>query len=81
MSTSVGSNASSHVRRLSADITDCSISTSPELSVGEQLIAPDENLDINNLEKIPTQTGLLLSGTQLVERTVRSHGRGSNLPL
>ena len=73
-------HVSSHSLRSSADITDCSISTSPELSVGEQLITPDENLDINNLEKIPTQTGLLLSGTQLVERTVRSHGQGSNPP-
>jgi hypothetical protein len=44
------------------DISDCSINTTPDLSDDEQLIVPDENLQMNNLEKIPTRTGLVISG-------------------
>ena len=45
-----------------ADINDCSINTTPDLSDNEQFILPDEYLQMNNLEKIPTRTGLVLSG-------------------
>jgi len=44
------------------DITDCSINTKPELSNNEQLILSDDELNLNNLQKDLTQTGLVLSG-------------------
>ncbi|CAF1435096.1 unnamed protein product, partial [Adineta ricciae] len=44
------------------DISDCSINTTPDLSNGEHFIVPDENLEINNIRKDLTQTGLVLSG-------------------
>ncbi|UJR21434.1 hypothetical protein I4U23_024520 [Adineta vaga] len=44
------------------DISDCSINTSPDFSSGEKFIIPDENLEINNIRKDLTQTGLVLSG-------------------
>jgi hypothetical protein len=47
---------------LPVDITDCSIGTFPEFANGEHLLVPDDTLDINNLDKLPTQTGLILSG-------------------
>jgi hypothetical protein len=50
------------IKKDQVDISDCSINTTPDLSDGEQLIVPDENLEMNNLEKIPTRTGLVLSG-------------------
>lgn len=47
------------------DISDCSINTTPELTNDEQLIVPDDSLDINNLQKDPTQTGVILSGMNI----------------
>jgi hypothetical protein len=44
------------------DITDCSINTTPELSNNEQLVVPDDEININNLQKDLTQTGLVISG-------------------
>jgi hypothetical protein len=64
-----------------ADITDCSVGTLPEFGPGEQLLVPDENLDINNLDKVPTQTGLIFSGTSLIEWSTGRRSRGSNLVL
>jgi hypothetical protein len=49
------------------ELSDCSISTVPELSSNEQLVVPDEQLELNNLLHVPTQTGLMLSGMYLVE--------------
>lgn len=51
-----------NVKKDQADISDCSINTTPDLSDQEQFIVPDEYLQMNNLEKIPTRTGLVLSG-------------------
>ena len=45
-----------------ADISDCSINTTPELSDYEQLLLPDESIEMNSLEKTLTRTGLVLSG-------------------
>lgn len=50
-----------------ADITDCSISTQPEFSRNERLFASDENFGINNLDKVPTQTGFMLSGSGSID--------------
>ncbi|CAF3887254.1 unnamed protein product [Rotaria sordida] len=44
------------------DISDCSINTSPDLTNNEQIIIPDDNFHINNLQKDLTQTGLILAG-------------------
>ncbi len=51
------------IKKNQVDISDCSINTTPDLSNDEQLILPDENLQMNNMEKNPTRTGLVLSGT------------------
>ncbi len=71
------------IKKDEVDISDCSINTSPDLSNGEQLIVPDENLDINNLQKDLTQTGLVLSGmfycVYLVEWLYSKEEKGSNL--
>lgn len=45
-----------------AEISDCSINTTPELLNNEQLILPNDNIRMNNIEKSPTRTGLVLSG-------------------
>jgi hypothetical protein len=50
------------MKKEQVDISDCSINTTPDLTDNEQLIVPDETLEINNLEKNPTRTGLVLSG-------------------
>ncbi|CAF0892158.1 unnamed protein product [Rotaria sp. Silwood1] len=49
------------------DINDCSINTTPDLTNNEQLIIPDDNFHINNLQKDLTQTGLLLSGSGSID--------------
>ena len=48
-----------------ADISDCTVSTSPKLSASEQLIVPDSR----NLEKILTETGAMISGGLFAEQT------------
>lgn len=52
-------------KREQVDISDCSINTSPELTPNEQIIVPDDNLDVNNLQKDVTKTGLILSGMNI----------------
>jgi hypothetical protein len=50
-----------------ADISDCSLTTSPELSNGEELIIPDGNLETNRPEKVLTRNGAMLSGSASID--------------
>lgn len=52
------------IQREQVDLTDCSINTTPDLADSEQIVAPDEYLQSNNLAKVPTKTGLVLSGRE-----------------
>jgi len=49
-------------KREQVDLTDCSINTTPDFDQNEQLIVPNEYFQVNNIEKVPTKTGLVLSG-------------------
>ncbi|CAF3271573.1 unnamed protein product [Rotaria socialis] len=53
--------------RADVELSDCSINTSPDLTNDEQLIVSDDTLDINNLQKDLTQTGLILTGVGSIE--------------
>ncbi|CAF1018548.1 unnamed protein product [Adineta steineri] len=55
------------IKKDQVDISDCSINTTPDLSNDEQFILPDENLELNNIRKDHTQTGLVLSGSSSID--------------
>jgi hypothetical protein len=50
------------LKKEQVDVSDCSINTTPDLTNDEQLIVPEENIQMNNLERILTRTGLVISG-------------------
>lgn len=72
-----------NIHKDQVDISDCSINTTPDLSNDEQLIVPDENIQMNNLQKVLTRTGLVLSGMiiYLIEWFKNKKTKGSNLYL
>lgn len=54
--------SSDAIKKEQAELTDCSINTSPDLTNDEQLTVPDDILDMDNIQKEVTQSGLILSG-------------------
>jgi len=54
-------------KREQVDLTDCSINTTPDFDQNEQLIVPNEYFQVNNIEKVPTKTGLVLSGMATID--------------